>query len=175
MNQGQNGQDNTQPFFTPGQGNDSADINRFEAENNLDLTNPSASWQPAREKAPDQIGNAAINAPDLPNNNQENLSPIQTEANTENTLNNVGPNNITPANETAQAAQNQPQENIKPEEVATEEYHIQSVGDSLDKETMHEVQKKITEFKKGDIENGYDKIADFREEYYKKLMEKPAA
>lgn len=53
---------NTQPFFTTGQGTDSPNVNQVESENNLNLntSNPDIDWQPRRNETPSQIGGAAI-------------------------------------------------------------------------------------------------------------------
>lgn len=51
---------NTQPFFTTGQGTDSPNVNQVESENNLNTSNPDIDWQPRRNETPSQIGGAAI-------------------------------------------------------------------------------------------------------------------
>ena len=52
----------TQPFFTTGQGTNSPNAKQFESENNLNLntSNPYIDWQPSRDETPSQIGGAAI-------------------------------------------------------------------------------------------------------------------
>ena len=155
-------QDNTQPFFTPGQGNDLVNDNRLEVENNLDTSNQAMNWQPSREKTPNQIGNTAINAPGISPESQNN--PITPEVVTPN----ESPEN-TSADEPGQSVQNSTQAETKSDDAAVEEFHIESVGDTLDKATMQQVQK-IENSKTVDFSKKYDEIAKLREEYYTKLM-----
>lgn len=51
---------NTQQFFTTGQGTNSSNVNQVESENNLNTSNPDIDWQPRRNETPSQIGGAAI-------------------------------------------------------------------------------------------------------------------
>lgn len=51
---------NTQPFFTTGQGTDSPNVNQFESENNLNTSNPDIDWRQRRDETPSQIAGAAI-------------------------------------------------------------------------------------------------------------------
>lgn len=55
-------QNNTQPFFTTGQGTNFSNINQVEPENNLNTSNPIINWQ-QRDEIPSQIGSIAIDAP----------------------------------------------------------------------------------------------------------------
>ena len=77
MDYGQSSQlpGNKQPFFTAGAGSISPNLNNFESENNLDLTNESTWEQPESEHDYRGIGNSAINPFDNElqgNSNQEN-------------------------------------------------------------------------------------------------------
>ena len=54
---------NTQPFFTTGQGKNSSNVNQVEQKNNLNTSNPYIDWQPRRDETPSQIGSIAIDAP----------------------------------------------------------------------------------------------------------------
>ena len=51
---------NTQPFFTTGQGTNSPNVNQFESENNLNTSNPDIDWRQRRDETPSQIAGAAI-------------------------------------------------------------------------------------------------------------------
>ena len=51
-------------YFTSGAGTNQVNINNFEPENNLDLTNEQTDWSSPVERSHRDIGNAAINAPD---------------------------------------------------------------------------------------------------------------
>ena len=53
-------QNNTQPFFTTGQGTNFSNINQVESKNNPNTPDPDNDWQQRRNEIPGQIGVAAI-------------------------------------------------------------------------------------------------------------------
>lgn len=68
-----------QPFFTAGVGAESANLNTFEPENNLDLTNTQTSWNSGEASNLRGLGNNAINSID-----KNHPEPIKTSGEKEN-------------------------------------------------------------------------------------------
>lgn len=73
---GKTGSTGTQDFFTAGAGTDSVNTNNFEAENNLDLTNQSTSWNNAStDRDHRSIGSRAANSIETDHDREEVTSP----------------------------------------------------------------------------------------------------
>lgn len=64
--------------FTAGAGNNNPEINTFESENNLDLTNPESSWGQAPERDPRTIGSKVGKSAEMDLPMPEATSPIET-------------------------------------------------------------------------------------------------
>ena len=76
MDYGQSVNSQNQPeFFSAGVGTNQEDLNNFEAENNLESGNQQADWGITRDRDTRNIGNIAINTPELPKGIEQQMMP----------------------------------------------------------------------------------------------------
>lgn len=166
-----------QPFFTAGVGAESANLNTFESENNLDLTNAQTSWNSREASNLRGLGNNAINSID-----KNHPEPIKTSGEKENAREFIpNPNSSPESAHFPSAPQLGEIESTMPpgytdvkgqgldEKPATPILFNQETmmdGDKLSKQAIEILQREEKELTDtGDIATFVDKIDNYREQF----------
>lgn len=165
MDQGQpkkqSGTGSYQPFFTAGAGTNSENLNSFESENNLDLSNQAADWQLSRENNPRELGNKVIDASDQIGNTDINTAETPDQPGEESKEVALNPRLMPPDSNLDQTSTS---DNATDIDLLIDDVKIKTT-EMLNKESVRFIDSEIGQLSKdGNIESFYDKMRNKMEE-----------